>query len=186
MVGAGRCMNEDDAAIRRVLGGDVEAFRFLVERYQRPILRFVAGITGDRELAEDIGQEVFLGAYRKLRSFDPDRSRFSTWLFTIARNKALTVLRGRRPAAVGDLSDCPGAGEARGEQEQAEWNQALDRALDGLPLEQKTAFVLAEFEKLSYEEIARIERTRIGTVRSRISRAREKLRKILREYGDGG
>jgi RNA polymerase sigma-70 factor (ECF subfamily) len=127
---------------------------------------------------------VFLAAYRSLGSFDPDRSRFSTWLFTIARNKSLAAIRKKQVACLAELPDRPaGCGESD-TLERAELNRALDRALASLPAAQRTAFVLAEFEDLPYDQIARIEGTRIGTVRSRISRAREKLRQVLHEYGE--
>ena len=176
-------MNEDERLIQRVVNGDVEAFRSLVERYQSPILRFIINITGDRELGEDVGQDVFLAAFRSLGSFDPDRSRFSTWLFTIARNKSLAAIRKKQVAYLAELPDCPTGCSESDELERAELNRALDRALASLPAAQRTAFVLAEFEDLPYDQIARIEGTRVGTVRSRISRAREKLRQVLHEYG---
>jgi RNA polymerase sigma-70 factor, ECF subfamily len=178
-------MDEDAILIQRVVSGDVGAFRPLVERYQRPVLRFIANIAGDRHLSEDIGQEVFLAAYRALGSFNPERSRFVTWLFTIARNRTLTAMQKRQVECVAELPDPPSASGPDDAAERAELYGALDKALAGLPFEQRTAFVLAEFEELTYEEIARVEQTRVGTVRSRISRAREKLRQVLREYGEG-
>ncbi|MBP7933609.1 MAG: sigma-70 family RNA polymerase sigma factor [Phycisphaerae bacterium] len=177
-------MDEDAILIQRVVNGDAGAFRPLVERYQRPVLRFIANIAGDRHLSEDIGQEVFLAAYRALGSFDSARSRFVTWLFTIARNRTITAVQKRQVEYVPELPDCPAAGRPDEAAERAEWYGALDRALAGLPFEQRTAFVLAEFEGLTYEEIARVEQTRVGTVRSRISRARERLRQVLHEYGE--
>lgn len=178
-------MDEDAILIQRVVNGDAGAFRPLVERYQRPVLRFIANILGDRHLSEDIGQEVFLAAYRALGSFDPARSRFVTWLFTIARNRTITAMQKRPVQYVAEVPDCPAAGGPDDDAERAELYGALDRALAGLPFEQRTAFVLAEFEELTYEEIAKVERTRVGTVRSRISRAKEKLRQVLHEYGVG-
>lgn len=178
-------MDEDVILIRRVVSGDVGAFRPLVERYQRPVLRFIANIAGDRHLSEDIGQEVFLAAYRAMGSFDPARSRFVTWLFTIARNRTLTAMQKRQVECVAELPERPSATGPGDEAERAELYGALDKALAGLPFEQRTAFVLSEFEELTYEEIAHVERTRVGTVRSRISRAREKLRQVLHEYGEG-
>ena len=178
-------MDEDAILIQRVVDGDAGAFRPLVERYHRPVLRFIANIAGDRHLSEDIGQEVFLAAYRALGSFDSSRSRFVTWLFAIARNRTLTAIQRRQVAYVAELPDCPAVGGPGDDAERAELYGALDRALAQLPFEQRTAFILAEFEELTYEEIARVERTRVGTVRSRISRARERLRGVLHEYGEG-
>jgi RNA polymerase sigma-70 factor (ECF subfamily) len=78
-------MTQETKVIRHVLQGDIESFRFIVERYEAPIVRMIRNITNNRESCEDIAQDVFFTAYRKLASFDPARSNFSTWLFTIAR-----------------------------------------------------------------------------------------------------
>src|SRR5215813_12461458 len=96
-------MHDDLDAIRRVLAGDVESFRRLVERYQRPLLTLVRKLTPPDSDHEGVAQEVFLAAFRGLASFDPKRSAFSTWLFTIARNRCRNELARRRPVA--DLPD---------------------------------------------------------------------------------
>src|SRR5215213_6127279 len=80
-------MNDDLDAIRRVLAGDVESFRRLVERYERPLLTLVRRLTPSHTDHEGVAQEVFLAAFRGLASFDRERAAFSTWLFTIARNR---------------------------------------------------------------------------------------------------
>ena len=90
-------MNDDLDAIRRVLAADVESFRRLVERYQRPLLTLIRNLTPPDTDHEGVGQEVFLAAFRSLASFDPKRSAFSTWLFTIARNRCRNELARRRP-----------------------------------------------------------------------------------------
>ncbi len=89
-------MTQETEAIRRVLQGDIESFRLVVERYEGPVIRMVRNMTADRESSEDIAQEVFLAAYKKLSSFDPACSNFSTRLFTIARNKSINALRKKR------------------------------------------------------------------------------------------
>lgn len=174
-------MHDDQEIIRQVLNGEVEAFRLLVERYQTPMLRLIVHLIHDRNLSEDIAQEVFLTAFRKLASFDHARSRFSSWLFTIARNKSISTLRRRKPVYTEEMSD---GGEGR-ESQDISWNEfrgALDKALADLPLHLKTAFVMAELNGLSYEEIAEIEAVRLGTVRSRIHRAKRKLQKALKAF----
>jgi len=173
-------MSDDLQAIQRVLAGDVESFGDLVRRYQKPVFGLVRNLIPDAGDAEDIAQDVFLAAYTHLGAFDPRRAAFATWLFTIARNRCLAALKKRRPRPVRDVPEAvdrrtPDADAAAGEL----WRR-LDAALAELPLEQKTAFVLAEIQGLSHEEVARIEGVRIGTVKSRLSRAREKLRSLLR------
>jgi len=178
-------MTQDTEVIRQVLQGDVESFRFLVERYERPIIRMIRNVTGDAEGCEDIAHDVFLAAYRKLSSFDPACSRFSTWLFTIARNKSINAFRKKRPRSMSKLPDRPCVHNPGGELGKKEFFVRLDGALQALPVAQRRAFVLAEFEKLPYAEIAMIERTGIGTIKSRINRAKRKLRLVLEDFAGG-
>src|SRR4051794_35426492 len=98
-------MNDDLDAIRRVLAGDVESFRCLVERYQRPLWTLVRNLTPRVTDHEAVAQDVFLAVFRRLASFDPKRSAFSTWLFTIARNRCRNELARRRPVAYAELPD---------------------------------------------------------------------------------
>jgi RNA polymerase sigma-70 factor (ECF subfamily) len=140
----------------------------------------VRHVIDDSHVCEDIAQEVFLTAYRRLGSFDPDRSEFSTWLFTIARNKSLNVLKKNRPLAMPRLPEKTSSVKPSDVLTQKEFFDELDRALQELPATQKTAFVLAELEQLSHAEIAQIEGVRIGTVKSRINRAKSKLQSALK------
>ncbi len=177
-------MAEESDVIRRVLEGDGESFRRLVERYAGPVARMIRNITGDDQTCEDLAQEVFLAAYEKLGTFDPRRSRFSTWLFTIARNKSVNAARKKKPIYVAEPPERTGPDLPEDIVACDEFLTALDRELLALPLEQRTAFVLAEFEHLPYEQIAQIEGVRLGTVKSRVSRAREKLMEALQHFGD--
>lgn len=175
-------MTEELDAIRRVLEGDTESFRRLVDRYAKPVVRLLRNVTGNSHTCEDLAQEVFLAAFVKLRTFDPDRSQFSTWLFTIARNKSVNAAKRKKPLSLADVPERLGG---RGPEEEAAGGElfaALDEALLGLPVNQRTAFVLAEFERLPYETVAQIEGVRIGTVKSRVSRARNKLKKALNRF----
>jgi RNA polymerase sigma-70 factor (ECF subfamily) len=172
-------MSDDLPAIRRVLGGDLEAFRVLVQRHQGPLCCLIRNLVPDAHDAEDLAQDVFLTAYRKLASYDPGRGAFSTWLLTIARNRCRNALKKPRPRPLADLPDVAEDRPPDAELTEAEWFRLLDRALDALPFEQKTAFVLAEIQGLSHEEVGRIEGVPVGTVKSRLSRAREKLRSLL-------
>ena len=173
-------MAEDIRIIRRVIDGDVDSFRLLVRRYQKPIMSMINHIINDSHASEDVAQDVFLAAYKKLASFDSARSKFSTWLFTIARHKALNALKKKMPVTQSQLPEKVDPHTGCNDVVQREFFEKLDWALEKLPKRQKIAFVFAEFEKLSYEEIAQIEGIRIGTVKSRINRAKKKLRLALK------
>lgn len=174
-------MDEDQEAIRQVLAGNVDSFRALVEKYQRPLFALAINLIRDAGDAEDIAQETFLGAYTNLKSYDPSRARFSTWLFAMARNRCLNWLKRRRPLVTAMLPERT-VRDAPGDRLDAEATfRRLDAALDGLPVEQRTAFVMAEIQGLSYQDIVRIEGVRLGTVKSRIARAKEKLRNCLED-----
>jgi RNA polymerase sigma-70 factor (ECF subfamily) len=173
-------MTDDHDVIRRVLGGDVESFRLLVEKYEGPLFCFIRNLIADAHDAEDVAQEVFLAVYASLGAYDPDRAAFSTWLFTIARNKCRNSRKKRRPLITNELPEGAEVRTPDAELAEAEWFRQLDGALTALPFEQQTAFVLAEIQGLSLEEISTIEGVPLGTVKSRISRAREKLRSLLR------
>ncbi len=174
-------MNDDLDAIRRVLAGDVESFRSLVERYQRPLWSLVRNLTPPDTDHEGVSQEVFLAAFRRLPWFDPQRAMFSTWLFTIARNRCRNELARRRPVTGIELPEVVDPRSPDLAATETELFRQLDAALNLLPFEQRTAFVLAEMQGLSYEEVGRIEGVGLGTVKSRLARAREKLRCLLRQ-----
>jgi len=98
-------MTEEISIIKAILEGNVESFRELVQRYEKPVLRMIKNLIDDHHICEDIAQDVFFTAYRKIRSYDPARSNFSTWLFTIARNKSLNALKKKRPSSINSLSE---------------------------------------------------------------------------------
>ncbi len=179
-------MTEETEAIRRVLSGDVDAFRVLVGRYERPVAVLLGNLIPDAHRREDIAQDVFLAAFRRLDTFDPMRGRFSTWLLTIARNKCFNAIKKKTPEFHDDL---PHPARTRTPYDEAvgkEWLRCLDRALDDLPPRLKTVFVLAEIMDRPIEEIAEIEGIRQSSVRSRLSRAKKKLRAALQPYAQGG
>lgn len=174
-------MTQETKIVYRVLEGDIESFRHIVEMYERPIVRMIRNLINNRESCEDIAQEVFFTAYRKLASFDPARSNFSTWLFTIARNKSINAMRKKRPVSMGELPHKSDEHNPSDELTERELFDKLDASLEALPSAQKRAFVFAIFENLPYEEIAQIEGVRKGTIKSRINRAKKKLAKALKE-----
>ena len=174
-------MTHEQQIIADVLAGKADAFQELVERYQRPVFRMISNLIGDCHMAEDITQEVFLAVYRKLSTFDPMRCRFSTWLFTIARNQSINYLRRRKKEVPADSLEISSSADPSESICREEFLRQMDQILNRLPPRQKRAFVLAEFENLPYEEIAQIECVSIGTVKSRIHRAKEKFRSALEQ-----
>ena len=171
---------KDTDIIRKVLRGDIESFQLLVEKYHVPVLRFVKNMINDNHICEDIAQDVFLSAYKKLSSFDNHCSNFSTWLFVIARNKSINVLKKKKPSYISEIPQIQDTDEPSEKLIKKEFFNKLDQILDTLPLKQKEAFILAEFEKLPYSRIAEIQGARIGTIKSRINRAKKKLRTVLK------
>ena len=176
--GSQRVEIEDRELVRRVLAGETDDFRVLVGRHQQSIFRFASGLIGNREEAQDVTQEAFLAAFANLSGYDSSRAAFSTWLFTIARNRCINLLKQSRPIALSEPNSIGDVTSADPIVRQ-ELSQQLDRALTALPVEQRSAFVLAEIEELPYAEIARIERTSLGTVKSRIHRAKQRLQSLL-------
>ena len=165
----------EDQIVVQVLAGKTGEFRKLVERYHQPVFRFARNLIGD----EHITQEVFLAAFDHLASYNAKRASLQTWLFTIARNRCLNYLKRTRPVIDGEAIAYTQPASRSGDSARNEFWARLEQALDGLPLEQKTAFVLAEIEGLPYADIAHIEHTTLGTVKSRIHRAKQRLRAVM-------
>lgn len=159
--------------INRVLDGEIDAFSVLVEAYQAVLLRVIAGILNDqRGLAEEIAQDVLVEAFRRLADFDPARSPFRSWLLMIARSRAINAVRKKRPVYVAEVPDIPVSPHESLRDEFL----LLDAALHRLPPKQKRALLLSQVEGLTHRQVAEIERTSVGTIKSRVSRAREFLR----------
>lgn len=163
--------------INRVLNGETDAFAGLVEAYGPQLQRVIAGILNDqRHLAEEITQDVLVEAFRRLPKFDPDRSPFRSWLLMIARSRAITALRKKRPIY---LAVVPEVAHMPPEPRDDVWCQ-LDAALHQLPGKQKRALLLSQIEGMPYRQIAEIENTSVGTIKSRVSRARDFLKTTLK------
>jgi len=179
--------------VQRTLAGDQRAFEMLVVRYQRRVERLIGRMVRDTDLVEDIAQETFIRAYRALAQFRGD-AQFYTWLYRIAVNTAKKqLLELKRDPLVyqsqmktGDDDETSGperelnSGVADTETPEAvlaskEIAQAVNAAMEALPEELRNAITLREIEGLSYEEIAQALDCPIGTVRSRIFRAREAI-----------
>jgi RNA polymerase sigma-70 factor, ECF subfamily len=172
-------MNDDLRTIQQVLAGDIDAFRFVVERHQGTLFALVGNLVSDKNDRDDIAQEAFLAAYVHLGSYDPHKGQFSTWLLTIARNKCINALKKQKPLTMETLPPTVDPRSPADELIEEELFARLDQALAALPVEQKSAFVLSEIQGLSHEEICQIEGTPLGTIKSRISRAKEKLRSLF-------
>jgi RNA polymerase sigma-70 factor (ECF subfamily) len=190
----------DHQLVLRVQRGDKRAFELLVVKYQRKVFRLLSRLIRDPAEIEDVAQEAFIKAYRALPNFRGD-SAFYTWLYRIAINTAKNYLvaQGRRAPTSTDTEVEDAENMDDGEQLRdvdtpdsmllsKQVGEAVNRAIERLPEELRTAIVLRELEGLSYEEIAEAMNCPIGTVRSRIFRAREaiaaELRPILDTSGD--
>jgi RNA polymerase sigma-70 factor (ECF subfamily) len=168
---------QDDALVRRARAGDREAFGRLAERFQAPVYRVVRGIVGDAAEAEDVAQEVFLKAYGALGRFRGE-SGFFTWLYRIAVNEALRAARRRRPAATLDEGLPVEAPRPEPPDEDGPSVALLERLLRKLPEEFRAIVVLRDLEGLSYRDLAEALEIPLGTVESRLFRARRELREL--------
>jgi len=139
----------------------------------------------DSHRCEEIGQDVFVAAFQKLSAFDPARSKFSTWLFTIARNMSINALKKKTPIPVEHLPEILDSRNPSDELSDKELFAQMDQILKVLFVKLQRAFILAEFEQMPYEEIARIEGTRLGTVKSRINRGRLRLHAAMKDIEGG-
>ena len=188
---------EDQIAERELLErcrrGDAAAFETLVSAYEQKVLNLAYRMMGNRQDAEDMTQDIFLKVYRSVGNFK-ENSSFSTWLYRVATNVCLDALR-KRKKSQNDVSiqqrgdddsdyelsipnDAPSPFEMA---QRKEAMAALETALKSLSPDQRMAVTLRDIDGLSYEEIARITRSSLGTTKSRINRARLALRKILED-----
>jgi RNA polymerase sigma-70 factor (ECF subfamily) len=191
-------MTQDDTdqqLVRRVQEGDRTAFDLLIRKYQHRVLKLVGRFVSDAAEAEDVAQEAFLKAYRALPSFRGE-SAFYTWLYRIAINTAKNALVSNRRRPVDfdlDLQD-PEQYDRHAKLKEGdtpegvllteEIRQTVAQAMEQLPEDLRTAIVLRELEGLSYEEIAEAMDCPVGTVRSRIFRAREAIDRKLKPLLD--
>ena len=190
---AGVAREDEHVLVTAAKSGDVSAFEELVTRYERKILRLTWNITGNREDAEDALQEAFIKSYVHLGTFQGD-SRFYTWLVRIAANEALMKLRKRRPGEFSiddsipgeedfmprELDDWRPSPEQRYAQE--EMRRILEEAVEKLDPDFRVVFVLRDMEELSTEDTANLLGLSVPAVKSRLLRARLKLRQRLNRY----
>ncbi len=188
---------EINALIQAHLSGDPHAFGQIVTRYQLRLLNFVYRMIGDRERAEDLVQEAFLRVHRHLDRFDRSR-KFSTWIYTIASNLAKNELRNRsrspmmtfdqvrpgndfdyQPAEFEDTTTRPDDLAER-----RDLKSLVDQTVAQLASHHREVFVLRELEGKSYEEIAEIMHCNLGTVKSRLNRARQSFAELIGPHLD--
>ena len=182
----------DQLLVERVQRGDKKAFELLVSKYQRKLMRLVSRLVYDQAEAEDVVQEAFIKAYRALPNFRGE-SAFYTWLYRIGINTAKNhlVTQGRKAptSTEADVDEAEGFAEADGLKDintpeslllSKQIAQTVNAAMHALPEELRNAITLREIEGLSYDEIAELMVCPIGTVRSRIFRAREAIAEKLR------
>ncbi len=174
--------DDDLDCVERCLGGDTEAFRPLVERYERLLYTVALRMLGDREAAADAAQTAFVRAYLKLHTFDR-RHKFFSWLYRILVNECLNVRRtqGRFEPIDAALAarDDPAAGV-----EQAELRRTVQAAILQLPTAQREAIVLRHYGGLSYREMAEMLAVPEKTVKSRLHTARQRLGELLLGWGE--
>ena len=183
---------DDSGVVAAFLAGEKRAFNELVDRYQSRLLNFVYRSTGDRERAEDLVQETFIRIYRHLHRFDQSK-KFSTWAYTIASNLAKNELRNRSRNPLVLFQTIKKNWDA--DQKPLEWEdntyrpddlyrkrhlrQMVESAVAELPGHHRQVFVLREMEGKTYEEIAEITGCNLGTVKSRLNRARNNFAQII-------
>jgi RNA polymerase sigma-70 factor, ECF subfamily len=187
-------LDADAALMLRVKRGDREAFEALVEKYKQPVMNLAFRTLRDATEAEDLTQHVFLQVYKSAHRYEVS-AKFSTWIFTIARNLTLNEIRRRtrHPAdsldATSPEDDQPmiqvedrknfGAPDAV---LHAELQAKIDEAIGGLPEKQRTALLMCREDELSYEEMAKVLGCSLSATKSLIHRARETLKEVLKPY----
>jgi RNA polymerase sigma-70 factor (ECF subfamily) len=187
-----RTQTEINRVIEAHLAGDPRAFGRIVARYQSRLINFVYRMTGDRDRAEELVQDTFLRVHRHLHRFDRERN-FSTWIYTIAANLARNELRRRgaspfiptdaSPWAAGPEQPAPEPEDQASrpdlEFDREEVAETVRQTVERLSRDHREVFVLRELEGKSYEEIAEIVNTSLGTVKSRLNRARHQFAELI-------
>ncbi|MCH8815229.1 MAG: sigma-70 family RNA polymerase sigma factor [Chloroflexi bacterium] len=182
-------MEQSEASlIERAREGELDAFNLLVERYERPLYNLCLRMLSSQQSAEDATQDAFISAYRSIRSFRGGS--FKSWLFRIGANACYDELRRQRSRPSRSLDEPVGEDERTIEvpdtgptpeesAENVELRDAMGEAIAGLPPDQRLAIIMRDVQGLDYEEISEATNANLGTVKSRINRARTRLRKAL-------
>ena len=183
-------MQQDDALlVSRSKKGDLDAFNLIVDRYQTQVYHQAARVLGDRTAAEDAAQEAFISAYGAIGRFRGGSLR--AWLYRIVTNICYDFMRARRRAPEQSLDQSllnpafqvPSTGESPEQQVlSSELGVEIQHAIASLPLDQRATLVMVDVQGLSYEEAAEAAEVSIGTIKSRLSRARSRARDYLRQH----
>ena len=189
---------DDSAVVSAFLNGEERAFQELVERYQTRLLNFIFRTIGDRERAEDLVQEVFIRVYRHIHRFDRSK-KFSTWVYTIASNLAKNELRNRSRNPLVLFQTMKGTAREKDDRplqfedttarpddlyRKRHLRELVEETVAQLPEHHRQVFVLRELEGKSYEEIAEITDCNLGTVKSRLNRARNAFASMIEPWLD--
>jgi RNA polymerase sigma-70 factor (ECF subfamily) len=183
-------MYDDKELIKRTLEGEKEAFEMIIRKYQTPLLNYIGRMVGERELALDFTQEVFIKTYASLHTYQPEH-KFSTWLFKIASNFTIDHWRKKKIDAYSidvaqDDDDyrpsmqIPDSGPSVAKKfELAEIRGKIEKAMEKIPPPLRELFVWRHINEFSYEEIAEIKDLPVGTIKNRVFQAKEMIRKHL-------
>ncbi len=184
-------MRTDEELIGAFQKGDPQAYDLLVSRYKDQLVNFAFRFLGEYDGADEVAQETLIRVYRKKHSYKPI-AKFSTWIYTIATNLAKSELRRRKRHGLFSLTGRSRSGEEReyepvddrnptdGQAERSLQAELIQDALDSLPPKYREVVVLRYVQEMSYEEICEISHTTMGTVKSRLNRARLRLQELLK------
>ena len=171
-----------DQVVRRAQHGDKAAFAAIVAEFQTPIFNYILRSVGDRGLAEDLTQDVFMRVYQKLPRFS-FRSKFTTWLFQVAKNRVVDEFRSRERRPPADELEHDTLRVVDPLPEQAATIDAIWRAVETLPLDLRTSLLLRDISGFTYDEIADITEATLSTVKWRIYQARELVAQSVADEG---
>jgi RNA polymerase sigma-70 factor (ECF subfamily) len=182
-------MDEDKEFIERALKGEEEAFEMIIKKYQIPLFNYIGRMVGERELALDFTQEVFIRSYASLQTFKPEY-KFRTWLFKIASNFVIDYWR-KKKLVTHSIDQSYWDNEKPNFQipddepsvtkkyELAEIRERIENTLKSVPLSLRELFVWRHINELSYDEMAEIKGLPVGTVKNRVFQAKELIRRLL-------
>jgi len=182
-------MNDDKVLVEKTLEGDQGAFEMIIRKYQTAMFNYVGRMTGDRELARDLTQDIFVKAYSSLHTYRP-QFKFSTWLYKIASNTMIDFWRKKRIPAFSvdqysqqedrpDFQIPDSSPSITARYEVTQLRQRIEEVLKRIPAAMRELFIWRHINELSYEEIAEVKGIPVGTVKNRVFQAKEMIRREL-------